>query len=262
MVEESTKPSEHPAPAASQAVTGIGIAALVVGIVAFLSGWIVIWGLLVGATAIVLSIIALKKSSANKGFGITGLILGGIGALTSIVFTIFWVLAFTFAAVGTGAALNAGTAISNSLSAQDAAAQAQIDAKKDYNKGETATFGLVTVKVNSTDMNYVVKDSYYQASEGKKYVLVNITVTNPTDSSVDINKYSFKLDADGLAVDTSFTTVDDEFDGGSLSKGASTTGSLLFEVPDDASTLKLQYETSVFTPKTYKLENLTYTLAL
>lgn len=266
MVEETTKPSEQPAPtpapAAPQTVTGIGIAALIVGIVAFLSGWIAIWGVLVGATAVVLSIIALKKSSANKAFGITGLILGGIATITSIIFTIFWVLAFTFAAVGTGAALDASKTITETLSAQDAEVQAQIDAKKDFAKGETATFGEFTVKVNSVNANYTPSESYYQADEGSKYVLVNVTVSNPGDESIDVSSYDLELSADGVAKSKAFVSVDDEFEGGNLAKGAEASGNLVFVVKEDAGDLKLQHETSVFAPKTYKLTTLTYTLAI
>jgi len=257
MAEESSKSAST-----SQSVTGLGIAALIVGIVAFLTGWAAVWGLLAGATAVVLGVVALKKSKANKGFGITGIILGGVAALTSVVFTIIWIFALAFVTVGTGAALNAGKIATDALSAQDAATQKQIDAKKDFSKGETATFGLFTVKANSVNADYVVSDGSSEPSDGKKFVLVNITASNPTDSSIDVTRYSFKLDADGVAGDTSFVTVADEFDGGSLSKGASTSGNLVFEVPTDASVLKLQYETTVFTPKTYKLETLTYTLAI
>jgi hypothetical protein len=254
MVEESKK--------ATQSVNGIGIAALVVGIVAFLSGWVAVWGLLVGITAVVLGIIALKKSKTNKGFGIAGIVLGGVAALTSVVFTIIWVLALTYVAVGSNAAIDAGKAVTNALSAQDAAAQAQIDAKKDFAKGETATFGKFTVKVVSVDTNYTPTDVYAQPTDGNKDVLVNIKVTNPNADSVDVTKYDFKLSADGVANDAEFSTVGNDFAGGSLSKGASASGNLLFSVPTSASSLKLQYETTVFAPKTYKVTNLTYTLAL
>ncbi len=250
------------APTAPQGATGIGIAALIVGIVGFLSGLLPIWGLIVGAVAVVLSILALKKSAGNKGFGITGLILGGIAVITNLIVTVFWILAFSFAAVGTGAALDASKTITETLSAQDKAAQSQIDAKKDFAVGEKARFGEFEVKVNSVNKNYVSSDKYSQADSGKKYILVNITVTNPSDEGVSVSSYDFKLNADGVANSTSYVSIDDEFQGGTLEKGASTSGNLIFAVKDDAKELKLQFETQVFTPKTYKLAELTYTLGL
>jgi len=266
MAEETTTPKQEAPntapPAAPKAATGIGIAALIVGIVGFLSGLLPIWGLVTGAVAVVLSIIALKKSPGNKGFGITGLILGGIAVVTNLIVTVFWILAFSFAAVGTGVALDASKIYSDTLSAQDKLAQTQIDAKKEYSAGEKARFGEFDVKVNSVNKNYTPESSFSQASSGSKYVLVNITVTNPNNESVSVNSYDFSLNADGVANTTSFISIDDDFQGGTLEKGASTSGNLVFTVKDTAKDLKLQYETEVFTPKTYKLAELTYTLAL
>jgi hypothetical protein len=269
--EEAPEPVKAvPAAAAKTAASGIGIAALVVGIVAILSGWVAVWGLIVGAGAIVLGIIALKKSKANKGFGIAGIILGAVAALTSLIFTVFWIIAF--AALGTAATISTGTlaaaskdaqAATAQLSASDAIAQKQIDAKKDFNKGETATFGTFTVKVNSVNLNYVPDNTYEQASSGSKYVVVNVTVTNPGDSSVDVNASDLELNADGVANTTGYgVTVDPSFAGGSLDKGASSTGNIVYTVPTGASTLKLQYSTTVYTVSPYQVKNLTYTLAL
>jgi hypothetical protein len=260
--ETTTKQAAKPAPAAPQAATGIGIAALIVGIVGFLSGLLPVWGFLVGATAVVLSIIALKKSAGNKGFGITGLILGGIAVVTNLIVTVFWILAFTLTAVGTGTALDVSKTLNDTLSAQDKLAQSQIDAKKDFAAGEKARFGEFEVKVNSVNKNFVPSSVYSQADSGSKYVLVNITVTNPSDEGVSISSYDFKLNADGVANKTSYVSIDDEFQGGTLEKGASTSGNLVFTVKEDAKELKLQFETQVFTPKTYKLAELTYTLGL
>lgn len=69
------------------ASNGFATAALIVGIVAFLSGLAPVWGIIVGGTAVVLGAIALVRKQ-SKGLALTGLILGGIGALTSLVATI------------------------------------------------------------------------------------------------------------------------------------------------------------------------------
>jgi|GEM_PF-805352 len=266
---ESVKPATT-AVKANTSASGIGIAALVVGIVAILSGWVAIWGLLVGAGAIVLGVIALKKSKANKGFGIAGIILGAVAALTSLIFTVFWIIAF--AAFGTAATVSTGAlaaaskeaqAANKALSASDALAQKEIDAKKDFAKGETATFGTFTVKVNSVNLNYVPANTYEQANSGSKYVVVNVTVTNVSDSSTDVSASDLELNADGVSNTTEYAvTVDPSFTGGSLDKGASVTGNIVYTVPTSASTLKLQYSTTAVTVTPYQMKDLTYTLAL
>ena len=254
---------------APQSVGGLSIAALVVGIVAFLSGLVPVWGLMVGVAAIVLGAVAIKKSKTGKGFGIAGIVLGAIGALTSLIFSAIWAIGLI--ALGTAATVSGGSlselskvadAAKNAVSTQDAAAKKQIDAKKDFAKGETANFGTFNVKVNSVNANYTPSDAYSQAGAGDKYVLVNITVTNPNDEAVDVSNYSFSLSADGVANSNSYVTVDSEFKGGNLAKGASATGNLVFTVADSATTLKLQYETTVVVINPYEMKKLTYTLAL
>ena len=73
---------------------GMAIAALIVGIVAFLFGLIPVFGAIVGIAAVVLSILALRKEQ-SKGMAITGIVLGGIAVLVSIS-----------VAAGLGAAVN------------------------------------------------------------------------------------------------------------------------------------------------------------
>ncbi|HTN59428.1 MAG TPA: Ltp family lipoprotein [Protaetiibacter sp.] len=58
-----------------------------VGIVAFLSGLAPFWGIIAGAAAVVLGVLALKKQQ-SKGMALTGLILGAVAVLTSLVTTI------------------------------------------------------------------------------------------------------------------------------------------------------------------------------
>ncbi|WP_416443466.1 PASTA domain-containing protein [Leucobacter sp. HNU] len=64
-----------------------GAFSLALGIVAFMVGFVPIGGLLAGAGAIALGVLALRQGQA-KGFSITGLILGSLGALTSLAMTI------------------------------------------------------------------------------------------------------------------------------------------------------------------------------
>ena len=75
------------APPPRQPSSGLAIAALVVGIVAFLLGWMPILGIILGAVGIVLGIIAVRRP-AGKALSITGLVLSGIAILASILMTV------------------------------------------------------------------------------------------------------------------------------------------------------------------------------
>ncbi|KDP90564.1 MULTISPECIES: Ltp family lipoprotein [Clavibacter] len=82
---------------------GLAIAALVVGIVAFLSGLAPVVGLIIGAAAVVLGILALRRGQ-SKGMAITGLSLGAVAAVTSLIVTIVFAAAFSTTSTSTGTA--------------------------------------------------------------------------------------------------------------------------------------------------------------
>lgn len=75
---------QFPPPKAS---IGLALAALLVGVGAFLFGLIPVFGALLGIAAIVLGVLALRKQQ-SKVLAIIGLVLGGIGALTSLLTTL------------------------------------------------------------------------------------------------------------------------------------------------------------------------------
>lgn len=74
----------YPAYAAPVAGGGLAIAALIVGIVAFVTGWIPIFGLLVAIVGIVLGILVVRKP-VRRGFGWTAIGLSALAALTNII---------------------------------------------------------------------------------------------------------------------------------------------------------------------------------
>ncbi len=248
---ESTAPATPPSN--TPVTNGLAIAAMVVGIVAFISGWVPFWGLLVGAAAIVLGIIALKKPT-GKGMALTGIITGGLGAFTSLVFTVFFIIAL---AAG-GAAINEAAQQADDQNTQT---QEMLDAKKDFSKGETAQFGNLEIKVNSVQRNYVPDSDLYQPEEGKEYIVLNLSVKNTGDDSEYIYPYTFAVNDGGMAVDSAFVTVSPELNSGDLSQGATATGNVVYEVTEGATDLKLQYETSVLTPE-FESKTIVYTLAI
>lgn len=82
---------------------GIGIAALVLGILAVLSFWLVIGGLL-GLIAIALGIIGIVRAgkgvATNRGVAISGLVLGIVGLLATVAYVVF--VANLFTSIGGG----------------------------------------------------------------------------------------------------------------------------------------------------------------
>ena len=85
--EAPINPYRSPAPSNPGPSGGLAITALIVGIVAFLSGLAPFWGLIAGAAAVALGAVALAKKQ-NKGLAVAGLILGAVAALTSLITTV------------------------------------------------------------------------------------------------------------------------------------------------------------------------------
>ena len=253
----SANPVHSAAPHVAQTTNPLAITSLALGIIAILSGWVVVLGFIVGAAAIVLGMIAFKKPG-GKGMSITGIITGSIGALTSLIFT---ALFFVALAAG-GAALTQSAAVNQALNEQYAGEQAQIDAKKDFVTGQTARFGAFDVKVNSVKRNYVPEESYYTPNNDEEYVLVNVSVTNKSDKSESFSSYDLALNADGISDSSYFIQVSPEFNGGTLSPAATASGNLVFKIAKGADKLKLQYETIVNDTQDYSSKTLTYTLGL
>ena len=226
---------------------GLAIAALIVGIVAILSCFVPFWGLVVGIGAIILGVIALKKPT-GKGFGITGIVLGGLSTLINLAVVAFFVIAL-FAA---GSIANeAQQAVNES---RQEASQAKT-AKKDFAKGETAKFGSFEVKVNSVERNYVPENEFSRASDGKELIVVNLTVKNISDETKSVSAFDFSINNNGVSTSNSFVDVSPELPTGELSVGASATGNIVYEVEAGADGLKLQYSEGVFdfeSDKAYK----------
>ena len=67
--------------------SGLALAALIVGIGAFLFGLVPVFGALVGAVGVTLGILALRRQQ-SKGMAVTGIILGGLAVLASVGMTL------------------------------------------------------------------------------------------------------------------------------------------------------------------------------
>ena len=94
------EPPSHPSttPTLPKRPIGLALTALIVGIVAFFVGLVPVLGALVGVAAIVFGVLALRRQQ-SKGMAITGIVLGGIAAVTSVA-----------VAVGVGAVVNGSAA--------------------------------------------------------------------------------------------------------------------------------------------------------
>lgn len=73
---------------------GMGIAALVLGVVAMLSTWSVIGGLIFGITAAIVGLLAYRRvrrqEADNGAVALAGLVLGALSVVVSLIFIPIW----------------------------------------------------------------------------------------------------------------------------------------------------------------------------
>lgn len=225
---ESATPHNTPGGAAGN--NGAAIASLILGIFAFLFGWFFL-GFLLGAGAIVFGIIGLKKPG-GKGMSIAGIITGAIGALSALLFSLIWLVAI-FAG---------GAAVSEGVQEINQSQQEAANAQTEFSAGETARFGDFDVKITDVERNFIPENEFIRADEGNEFVALNLEVTNVTEEAEYIGSFEFELVANGVGKTPTFSDKTPSFESGSLQPGATTTGYVVYEIPEGASDLKLQYE--------------------
>lgn len=88
-------PAQPPGQVAGGPRNGLGIAALIAAIAGLVLCWSIVGGLIVGVVAIVLGFLghgrAKRGEATNGGVAITGIVLGGIAVVLSLVFIAIWV---------------------------------------------------------------------------------------------------------------------------------------------------------------------------
>jgi hypothetical protein len=95
-------PAYAPATAAAGPKQTMSIVGFVLGLVAFVFGWTLVFGLLVGIAAIIVSVLAHRREPAAPAWmWIIGLIGGILGAITGVIVTIIWIVGLVlFASAG------------------------------------------------------------------------------------------------------------------------------------------------------------------
>ncbi|WEO77723.1 hypothetical protein BJQ94_01335 [Cryobacterium sp. SO2] len=87
--------SARPTPATTAPVRpradSLALWAMIVGIVAFLGGWLPVLGFILGAAGVILGVLAKRRSNRPE-LGLTGLILSTMAVLTNIVIDVIVVV--------------------------------------------------------------------------------------------------------------------------------------------------------------------------
>ena len=97
---------------------------------------------------------------------------------------------------------------------------------------------------------YTEENEFMQPKDGKQYIFMQFAFENTSSSDASISSFNFECYADGYNTEQHFGG-DDDFSA-TLSSGRATTGFVYFEVPVDAESVEVEYETNIFTEKKIK----------
>jgi len=238
-----------------QPTNTFAVIAVVFGGLAFLSGTS-IFGALFGITAIIMAAIVLKKKAGGKNLAIAALISGTVGLISGIIFTVL-ILTGVFTGGVSPFSTSSSETKKDELSISAKRSLALIESKKNFEKGETARFGYIDVKVNSASGDYQ-KDSRLEAN--RTYYSVNVTLTN-TDIDSQRIAGDLRLKVDGTVYGQS--NIGTDITAESIQPGQSVTGTIFFEVKENGKKFTLQYtKEDVFNPNDDSRARLVWTLAL
>lgn len=122
-------------------------------------------------------------------------------------------------------------------------AETTAEAKTDYYVGDILMDGDVQI-VYVASGEYTEDNDFLQPEDGNKYIFIKLAFENQGDSDTAISSLSFSCYADGYNAEQHYT--DEDFSA-TLSAGRSTEGTVVFEVPQDAQEVEIEYETNWFT---------------
>ena len=117
------------------------------------------------------------------------------------------------------------------------------EVKTEYHVGDVLQDGDMKI-VYIASGEYKEENQFMQPKEGNKLIFIKLGFENQGNSDHSITTFSFECYADGYNAESHYTENDLS---ATLSPGRTTDGNLVFEVPEDAINIEIEYETNVFT---------------
>lgn len=114
--------------------------------------------------------------------------------------------------------------------------------------GGSFTLNNMKVTINNADMDFQVKNDdfgFYKPKEGYKLVAVDVTEENIGDSDVYVGTTDFKCFADNVECEDEFISSESDFINTNLSPGRTVSFKVFFRVPQNASSVEMEYERSI-----------------
>lgn len=229
--------------------SGFGIASLVLGIVSILLACVGI-GIFPAILGIIFAIIGLVVKDRKRGTAIAGLIC-------SIVGVVFFLFAFLIAdsilsTVDEESPKKVETVEQSEVETDSESANADDSSEEvtevdnSFSVGEVVETSDFRISFLSAE-EYVSDNQFIQPKEGYTYYKMEFEFENISDSDKSVSSMiGWNCYADSYKADQTWIGDDNGLDA-SLSAGKKTKGAVFFEIPKDAQSIELEYETNFWT---------------
>jgi len=116
-----------------------------------------------------------------------------------------------------------------------------------FHIGETLDTGKVKITFQSAE-DYVSDNMFIEPEAGKKFIRTYFIVENTSSADVYVSSYDFQCYADNAVADTPLLS-DNLLSADAISAGRKTEGYVYYEIPENAQSVEIEYETSFWTQK-------------
>jgi hypothetical protein len=223
----------------------MGVAALVLGILALLLAWIPIIGFvgfILGALAITLGIVGIVR--ARKGRA-TNLAVAAIGTALGAVAVVLSTVVFGLFANEVGKQLDANGMTSGSANAP----QEQDQGAANANFGETYTWSGGEAITISAPREHTPDNPFMAAPDGKRYVAVDVRVQNGSDQPYQVMLTQLSAQHGGHVAQENFA-AGDPLPNAEIPPGGDVTFTKVWEVDSTPGNLQISAKPNAFAGKT------------
>ena len=234
--------------------SGLGIASMILGIISILTACIA-FGIVPGIVGAILAIIALCQKDKKHGTAIAGLTCSIIGII------IFAIMALFVNGVSDSSKESTGTQVSVSATQEGSAAvsestpeskveEVEVPSDTVISPGYTFDADGLQVTINDFDLDFTDYEDEYgwnAPADGTKYIMIDVSYQNNSKDDKYVSIYDFQCYADDTDCEQNYSVVDNSSLNANISSGRKTSYKIAFVVPQDAQSIELEYETSIWT---------------
>lgn len=232
----------------------LGITSMVLGIISILTACIA-FGIVPGIIGLILAIIALCQKDRKHGTAIAGLVCSVIGIVIFVIVVLFVNSVSDSNKESTGKQTSVSATMESSATVSEITPESKVEEVEVpsgtvISPGYTFDADGLQVTINDFDLNFTDYEDEYgwnTPADGMKYIMIDVSYQNNSKDDKYVSIYDFQCYADNTDCEQNYSVVENSSLNANISSGRNTSYKIAFVVPQDAQSIELEYETSIWT---------------